>query len=496
MQDSKLLNKDFSFKMPLTKAYDGDDGFYHIQFGLSTTVKDLQGDEMTENALDEMVNELKKVQITINDGHNHSLKDLIGPTTDAWREGTDMVVDLRVRKKWEEEIKDLLDSGTLLGGSIEGSATKTIVQKTARKIQKEIIDGLILYGGALTDIPAAWNLRGSAKESKNCKHSMCSQIMKSLDKSIGDDSISVINTDGSFESLRADIDEALSAKYADSEGSGMRGCYIEYTFPDKVVVEPWIGDDMYVIPYARDVNTDEITLGDPTPADVQIVTKMIEESKWVVKSIKPDKGGNILTDKNVNIPEGMDETFVEKIKTVGDEGKQFIKGLLGFEDPEPTTVTNEPEPKQGGEPMSKDMISKLDVTKMLDERDSKFEKTLEAKDEKIKSLEERLDTSDEKTVKKTKKELLSKSLELHKKLDKDMTPEQESDLVKEIKADLDTDNGVALVDRDIKTMTKSLEKMPAHETPFTGSVKEKDLGDKYAQKAAEGRAEIEKMGTR
>jgi len=42
-------------------------------------------------------------------------------------------------------------------------------------------------------------------------------------------------------------------------------------------------------------------------------------------------------------------------------------------------------------------------------------------------------------------------------------------------------------------MTKSLEKIPAHETPFTGSVKEKDLADKYAQKAAEGRAEIEKM---
>ena len=73
--------------MPLVKEYTDDDGFYHIQFGLSTTVKDLQKDEMTDNALQGMVNELKQVSIAINDGHNHRIKDLIGPTTDAWIEG-------------------------------------------------------------------------------------------------------------------------------------------------------------------------------------------------------------------------------------------------------------------------------------------------------------------------------------------------------------------------------------------------------------------------
>ena len=77
-----------------------------------------------------------------------------------------------------------------------------------------------------------------------------------------------------------------------------------------------------------------------------------------------------------------------------------------------------------------------------------------------------------------------------------MTPEQESDLVKEIKTDLEKDHGSELVERDIKAMTKAVEKIPAHDLPFTGAKIQKELSDKYAQKAAEGRAIIEKMGTK
>ena len=36
-------------------------------------------------------------------------------------------------------------------------------------------------------------------------------------------------------------------------------------------------------------------------------------------------------------------------------------------------------------------------------------------------------------------------------------------------------------------MTKALEKIPAHDLPFTGAKIQKELSDKYAQKAAEVR---------
>ncbi len=146
--------------------------------------------------------------------------------------------------------------------------------------------------------------------------------------------------------------------------------------------------------------------------------------------------------------------------------------------------------------MEKDVMTKEVVQKMIKEETGELQKTVTNLTEENESLKERLDKSDEKTVKKTNKELLSKSLDLHKKLDKDMTPEQESDLVKEIKADLEKDHGSELVERDIKAMTKAVEKIPAHELPFTGSKVQKELSDKYAQQAAEGRAKIEKMGTK
>jgi ribosomal protein L40E len=454
----------------------------------------------------------------------------MGPTTDAWIDGTDLIVDLRVRKMWEPDIEDVLNAQMPLGGSIEGTALKTIFQKSydgIKVLKKEIIDDLELYAGALTTIPAAWNLRGTAKSkslSNNSVPTMCSQIMKSLNiNSEGGDTIkkSVISVSDAFETIQAEINEALDDKYGTKTDWGVqRDCYIAYTTPDFVVISTYDGD-MFQIPYTRADNGKgdiDVTLADPVPADLQLITKALNESEWMVKSIKPDKGGNILTDK---IPEGMDKTFVEQVKGLKDEGKDFIKSILGIEDTElkkavctscgasmkkdakecpdcgeSVSKSLEVNSPTGGTTMEKDVMTKEVVQKMIKEETGELQKTVTNLTEENESLKKRLDKSDEKTVKKTNKELLSKSLDLHKKLDKDMTPEQESDLVKEIKADLEKDHGSELVERDIKAMTKAVEKIPAHELPFTGSKVQKELSDKYAQQAAEGRAKIEKMGTK
>ena len=501
-------------------------------------IRDLQGDIMTDNALNKMVEQLKVNPIVINDGHNHSIKDEMGPTTDAWIEGTDLIVDLRVRKMWEDEIEDVLNARMPLGGSIEGTALKTLFQKSfdgTHVLKKEIIDDLELYAGALTTIPAAWNLRGTAKSkslSNNGVPTMCSQIMKSLNiNSKGGDTIkkSVISVDDAFETIQAEINEALDDKYGTQVNNDWgsyvdRDCYIAYTTPDFAIISTYDGD-MFQIPYTRTDNGKgdiDVTLADPIPADLQLITKALKESEWIVKSDKPDKGGNILKDKDLNIPEGMDKTFVEKVKGLTDEGKDFIKSILGIEDTdlkkavcsgcgasmkkddtkcpdcgESVSKSLEPNsPTTGGTIMEKDVMTKEVVQKMIKEETGELQKTVTNLTEENESLKKRLDKSDEKTVKKTNKELLSKSLELHKKLDKDMTPEQESDLVKEIKADLEKEHGSELVERDIKAMTKAVEKIPAHELPFTGSKVQKELSDKYAQQAAEGRAKIEKMGTK
>ncbi|MBZ2167002.1 hypothetical protein [Methanobacterium spitsbergense] len=524
MQDSKILNKRFKFKMPLiTKSADfknadrDEFGCKHISFGLSTTVEDLQGDTMTDNAMNKMVELLKENPIAINDGHNHSLRDEIGPTTDVWIEDTDLIVDLRVRKMWEDEIEDVLNSGLPVGGSIEGVtlATKTITQKSMDDgfiLKKEIIDDLQLFAGALTAIPAAWNLRGTAK-SKTCTHSMCAQIQKSMDmknlgvvkikksdyelnKAMEDDTISVINTDGSFESLRADIDEALSAKYADSEGSGMRGCWIRYTFPDKVVVEPWVGDDVYVIPYARDVNTDEITLGDPTAAETQIVTKMIKEfeaTNDLEKAMKTfnDKGGDKLTKEK-------DEGFVKKIKGLFDSGHLDFMKSNEVEPIEEPPVIDEPE-EQGGEPMEKTAVPREEIQKMIDEG-------VDAKTKDMKTTLESI-TSENKSLK--HKALITKALDLHKKINPTKDGEtdiNEEDFMKSLEESMIDEedpmfnkdafeaNPDFFVKTEVKSMERTLSKTPDGDIPnFVDKSLEKQA-TANAEKAKKIRKDLNEQG--
>jgi hypothetical protein len=169
---------DFSFVLPLEKSYRDGDGFYHLAFSLSTSDQDLAGDIITETALDMMVEEAKHININAN--HEHGLKDIIGPVMDSWKETKSntvyLWVDVRVRKQWTDIIHDLIESGTKLGGSIEGSITETI-----QKDGKSLINGIKLYGGALTDIPANWTTRGTATPVKNgCPGSLCTQIQKNI----------------------------------------------------------------------------------------------------------------------------------------------------------------------------------------------------------------------------------------------------------------------------------------------------------------------------
>ena len=501
-----LLNKDFKFTMPLIKGYDGDDGFYHIQFGLSTTIKDLQNDEISDKGLDGMVEELKKVQIAINDGHNHKLKDLIGPTTKAWREETDMFVDLRVRKMWEEEIKDLIASGTPLGGSIEGKATKSIISKDSGK---PLIDGVKLYGGALTDIPAAWNLRGSARE-KTCSGSLCGQLKKSLgikDSEVNNVKKSVINVEEAYESVRDDINEALDKKYGQKMEGGWvdRKCYLRYTMPDSIIISTYSGD-LYQIPYTRDTTMEnEVQLSDPVPATDQIVTKMIEKSAWTLKSNKPI-GDDKLTDKDKSIPEGMDKDFVQKIKDAGEDGKEFIKGLLGIDaDPDP-----DPELAKNTGTSNDDILKRLDTLEQNDYKKDKVIKTLKKditnKDELIKSQGETIKTLTDKDTNKEHKALVTKALDLTKTIDKETKIKDETSLFKSIElgeneeddSKFTKDEIEADPDAVLKTHIKALKIASKHiaagELPNTNDTTLNTIKSADEKKMKELEKSIENMG--
>lgn len=498
MNQSKILNKTFKFTMPLQKGYDGDDGYYHLAFAISSMDPDLQGDQMTENAMEEMLEQAKS--ITIDDEHLPGLKKTLGPVVDAWLDEMKVLwVDLRVRKKWEDDIRDLVDSGTPLGGSITGKSTRILPSENK---SLNLIDGVRLFKAALTTTPANWAIRGTAQEVKSgCPGSMCTQIMKSL----GIENMEVKNVtrneNDSYEALRDKVRAAVNAKFTIGDKTKY---WVKQTWPDAVLVENYDEDLLYEISYTIN-EAGEVELGEPVEVETQYVEKKMEFYNSMLKDVqnKPNGGGN-LTKNEETIPEGMDEKFVDKIKTLGDEGKQFLKGLLGVDDPkDPEGEPGDPggNPETGGVDVNKTMMSKEDVQKMLDERDSKFEKTLKEKDEKIKSLEKTVNTREDTISKQEHGDLVSKAIKKTNdlgfeeiKTEKDLLKHlQEEEEFTEDELEKDPDGCIKTAMRGWKIAAK---RTPAGSLPNTSENEMQKIADKHAQKATEIRKSLAERGTK
>ncbi|AEG18646.1 hypothetical protein [Methanobacterium paludis] len=648
---TSLLKKEFTFKMPITKSYEGNDGYYHIEFGISSDQDDLQDDYMTKNAINDIVKQAKGLGfnpdtkaytgINIDDYHKDGLRSLIGPVVDSWEEkqgvSSIVYVDLKVRKEWEDTIRDIIDTGLPLGGSITGSATKTLPRN---KEGKRGIDGIELYKAALTDIPAAWDTRGTARAvEKACP--MCNQIMKSLDlekikksdyvvnqtcldfakeqindgnvnngpwskplfsdfdsdideykkyalavhpdmdaelsgsygfeigkngkiyrqgvisaktaaaggmssagkntalydaadellklidddenkKSIGGNHVKVkkdvITVDNAFETIQAEINGALDQRYGTPSqyGGYNRNCQLQYTQPDSIIVsDSWNlsnSDDIYKIPYTRETKDNgdtDVKLGDPVRISLQMVTKSLEESKWVIKAVKPKNRGGNVTDKSLELPEdlkGMDEGILKKIKEGGDEVKQFFKGLLGIEEPTqepglepgPNGGAGDPAPTTNGGVV-------VDKNINMEKKVNTLEKTVEDQDKLIKTQGTMIDTLNKRIEKKDHNILVSKALEMHKKLNP-VGPEEpepnytEEDLTKalveeyglteeEVKEDLDK----AIKDGS-RIMKGILKRTPDGDIPDVFDDGLKKDADKYAKEEKALRAELDKQG--
>lgn len=501
MKNAMILNKDFNFVMPLKKGYDGDDGYYHIQFAISGSEPDLQKDQMTDNALQDIVTQAKGIQvdgkqiggINIDDYHQDGLNALLGPVTDAWiTEEKQVFVDLRVRKQWEETIRDLVTSETQLGGSITGKATKVLpgLNKNVRQI-----DGVRIFKAALTDIPAAWETRGTAEPvEKGCPHNICSQIMKSLDLKKEAGSMGFLMSD-SYEAIKSRVRSAVVNAYDTVMGERQYNISIEGTWSDMVVFYNYEDGKFYSVPYTMG-DAGEITLGELKEADNMFVAKKLgisvdELIKKVGETMKKGVKGEEV------VPEGIDQGFIDAIKDMGEDGKQFIKGILGIkETEEPEKVEKSLETGSTGEEPGLEDTKGQNMEKKYTEEDLKKAASMAVQEaqapliKRLDKVEGIVDTNEATSLEKTKTDLLTKSLDLHKKIKKGMTPEEESDLVKEIKTDLEKDNGPALVERDIMTMTKTLENIADGDKPSL--LDNGSNGSKTVTKDAETAADLRK----
>lgn len=177
------MDEKFKFFMPMQKDIEGidDDGLYHVKVGVASGLKDKQGDTLSMNFLKSIVDQLKtgisvdgsRLKIPMDDNHKTGLQSIVGAVHNAWIEGNKVMADFVVADEWKSIVKGLLNIGAKLGGSVKGTAT-------ARNDVGELDDGHISKI-ALTDTPAAWDLRGTAEE---C--TMCAQISKTLETTDND----------------------------------------------------------------------------------------------------------------------------------------------------------------------------------------------------------------------------------------------------------------------------------------------------------------------
>lgn len=324
--------------MPLRKGYFADDGFYYIEYGLSTNTTDLEKERASENCLKGMVEQAPKINGF--EAHEYGLDDTIGPVVDSWISKENdiemMYVKVRVKPSLTEKIKEHVDTGTRLGGSFGGICLKDHIEKGTR-----VLDEVLLLDATLTPLPVNFDTLGTAREStKECKNGICRQVFKSIEdryfkktkeeptnteeeennvtEPFKTKGLSIAGND-SYEHIRQIVAEAVYGKYDTFDSWS----WVIETFPESVWIELHSEGKtrFYEIPYTIDDDTGEVSLGEPVEVETQNMEKMIKSLKLESKESKED----ITMDK-----EEMKELLDANKASILDEVKELIKT------PEPT----------------------------------------------------------------------------------------------------------------------------------------------------------------
>lgn len=325
------IDKKFKFNMPLVKGELEKDGHYYIKFALSTTTKDLENEEVSEECLDSMIEQAK----TLNSFqcHVYGLNDIIGPIVDAWKEVNDgitqMWIKVRVVPSMKDKIKELIDTGVRLGGSIGGSYIKDRMEDGTR-----ILEEIKLLEGSLTPLPVNQDTLGTATEAdvkKNCPGGMCNQILKSIQNKYYKDMEvqNVSKTESqSYEELIRQVNEAVRNRYRGVNNEST--VYVKLTFPDSVIVLDWENGNQYEIPYTIDEESN-VVLGESVEVEEMYVEKKMEIFKdkaiyvgEMPEELKEFKGDESMEEKDIK--KMIDESNKELLKE--------IKEMIEVKEPE------------------------------------------------------------------------------------------------------------------------------------------------------------------
>lgn len=158
----------------ITSKTDADDGELILTGMASSNSKSLYGEVMSETALQRMCTDAVGLPILYD--HEGKMKSIAGVVKNAYLQDNDLYLDFSILPRFQEEIKELIDFGVLLGLSIGGHVSSF-------DMKNGLVEDITLVEVSLTPVPANRDTHGTVKIKQNivtgdCLYGVCNTLIK------------------------------------------------------------------------------------------------------------------------------------------------------------------------------------------------------------------------------------------------------------------------------------------------------------------------------
>jgi len=198
-------NQFMLYASTITSKTDANDGELILTGMASSNSKSLYGEVMSETALQRMCTDAVGLPILYD--HEGKMKSIAGVVKNAYLQDNDLYLDFSILPRFQEEIRELIDFGVLLGLSIGGHVSSF-------DMKNGLVEDITLVEVSLTPVPANRDTHGTVKIKQNivtgdCLYGVCNTLIEENFKE--DETISA-NEEQMEEIQRAKTEEPVDAK--------------------------------------------------------------------------------------------------------------------------------------------------------------------------------------------------------------------------------------------------------------------------------------------
>ena len=158
----------------VTEKPTANDGELILTGMASSNSKSLYGEVMSESALQRMCTDAVGLPILYD--HEGKMKSIAGVVKNAYLQDNDLYLDFSILPRFQEEIRELIEFGVLLGLSIGGHVSSF-------DMKNGLVEDITLVEVSLTPVPANRDTHGTVKIKQNvvtgdCLYGVCNTIIK------------------------------------------------------------------------------------------------------------------------------------------------------------------------------------------------------------------------------------------------------------------------------------------------------------------------------